>query len=99
MLSAVAALGAAHSQSRDAALSQAGTVTAQSMRQRQQLLPLGGRALTSPVPYPHSNDSFPKRLRALAAMLAAGLPIRCVALRAPGAYDTTRTSPTRWRRG
>jgi uncharacterized protein (DUF1501 family) len=93
MLATVAALGDAHRRSRDPALSQAGSVTAQSMQLRRQLLPFGGRTLTSPVQYPASNDSFPKRLRALAAMLAAGLPIRCVALRAPGAYDTHSNQP------
>src|SRR5204862_4818033 len=30
----------------------------------------------------------PKRLAALAAMLGAGLPLHCVALPAPGSYDT-----------
>jgi uncharacterized protein (DUF1501 family) len=93
MLATVAALGDAHRRSGDPALSQAGAVTAQSMQLRRQLLPFGGRTLTSPVQYPASNDSFPKRLRALAAMLAAGLPIRCVALRAPGAYDTHSNQP------
>jgi uncharacterized protein (DUF1501 family) len=40
-----------------------------------------------PVAYPE-DDEFPERLAALAAMLAAGLPLRCVALTAPGGYDT-----------
>jgi uncharacterized protein (DUF1501 family) len=35
-----------------------------------------------------SSDSFPRRLAGLAAMLGAGLPLRCVALSAPGHYDT-----------
>ena len=39
--------------------------------------------------YPVSEESdFPERLAALAAMLAAGLPLRCVAITAPGDYDT-----------
>jgi uncharacterized protein (DUF1501 family) len=38
--------------------------------------------------YPKSNDSFPKRLQGLAAMVGAGLPLRCVALEATGQYDT-----------
>ena len=33
-------------------------------------------------------DAFPKRLAGFAAMLAAGLPIRAAAVRAPGAWDT-----------
>jgi uncharacterized protein (DUF1501 family) len=39
-----------------------------------------------PVPYP--DDEFAERLAALAQMLSAGLPIRCVALIAPGGFDT-----------
>ena len=43
----------------------------------------------SPVAYPASEESdFPERLAALAAMLGAGLPLRCVAITAPGDYDT-----------
>jgi uncharacterized protein (DUF1501 family) len=41
---------------------------------------------TSPVVYP--DNDFANRLAALAAMLAAGVPIRCVAIDAPGGYDT-----------
>jgi uncharacterized protein (DUF1501 family) len=43
--------------------------------------------IKSPVAYPPKDD-FPRRLAGLAAMLAAGLPVRCVALSAPGGYDT-----------
>ena len=39
------------------------------------------------VTYP-SGDAFPERLEALAAMLHAGLPIRCVSLNGVGGYDT-----------
>ncbi|HLY93805.1 MAG TPA: DUF1501 domain-containing protein [Gaiellaceae bacterium] len=38
--------------------------------------------------YPKSQDAFPKRLAGLAAMIAGGLPLRAVALTAPGHYDT-----------
>ncbi|MGZ8695168.1 MAG: DUF1501 domain-containing protein [Gaiellaceae bacterium] len=93
MLATVAAIGNAHERSRDPALRQAAKVTGQSMRLRQQLQPFAKEKTASPVTYPTSNDSFPKRLRALAAMLAAGLPIRVVALRAPGAYDTHSDQP------
>jgi uncharacterized protein (DUF1501 family) len=59
---------------------------------RRQLLPFQAvddkPGFTSPVAYPKSDDSFPKRLAGLAAMLAAGLPMRAVALTAPGHYDT-----------
>jgi uncharacterized protein (DUF1501 family) len=47
----------------------------------------GFDGFTSPVPYP-TGDPFPERLAALAAMLAAGLPLHCVSVRAPGGYDT-----------
>ena len=42
----------------------------------------------TPVAYPTGNDPFPGRLRGLAAMIAGGLPLRCVSLSAPGMYDT-----------
>jgi uncharacterized protein (DUF1501 family) len=41
-----------------------------------------------PVPYPTAGGDFPKRMAALARMLSGGLPIRCVAVNAPGQYDT-----------
>src|SRR5205085_5923993 len=67
-------------------------VTAQVDRLRNQLLPFQGvdgkPGFTSPVTYPASHDAFPRRLAGLAAMLAAGLPLRVVALTAPGHYDT-----------
>jgi uncharacterized protein (DUF1501 family) len=87
MLAAMGAIGIAHRGSRDPALRQAGEVAAQAHRLRHQLIPFRG-AVSSPVAYPQSNDSFPQRLAALAAMLAGGLPLGCVALRAPGMYDT-----------
>ena len=46
------------------------------------------KSFTSPVSYPEVDDAFPRRLAGLAAMLAAGLPLRVVALTAPGGYDT-----------
>ena len=46
------------------------------------------KTITSPVAYPAGDDRFPRRLAGLAAMLAAGLPLRIVALSAPGGYDT-----------
>jgi uncharacterized protein (DUF1501 family) len=61
-------------------------------RLRNQLLPFqsveGAPGYTSPIAYPKSDDAFPRRLAGLAAMLAAGLPLRVVALTAPGHYDT-----------
>ena len=49
---------------------------------------LGKPGYTSPVTYPKSSDAFPRRLAGLAALLAGGLPLRVVALTAPGHYDT-----------
>jgi uncharacterized protein (DUF1501 family) len=87
MLAAMGAIGIAHRGSRDPALRRAGEIATQVSHLRKQLLPFRG-AVASPVPYPRGNDAFPQRLAGLAAMLSAGLPLRCVALRAPGMYDT-----------
>jgi uncharacterized protein (DUF1501 family) len=48
----------------------------------------GQPGYSPPVTYPTTGDAFPQRLAALAAMLAAGVPITCSALTAPGSYDT-----------
>jgi uncharacterized protein (DUF1501 family) len=48
----------------------------------------GGPGFTSPVTYPKGGGQFPERLAALAAMLAAGLPITCASLSGVGGYDT-----------
>ena len=53
-------------------------------RVREQLAPFS--SYTSPVTYPAGQ--FGQRLAGLAAMLGAGLPLRCVALDATGRYDT-----------
>jgi len=42
----------------------------------------------TPVPYPTAGGDFPQQLAGLAAMLASGLPIRCVAINGVGSYDT-----------
>jgi uncharacterized protein (DUF1501 family) len=42
----------------------------------------------SSVPYPKAGGEFAERLEALAAMLAAGMPITCASLNAVGSYDT-----------
>jgi uncharacterized protein (DUF1501 family) len=82
------AIGQAHLGSRDAGLREVATATAMSAKLRRQLLPFAGDdELSSPVSYP-TGDDFPERLQYLAAMIALGLPLRCVALRAPGGYDT-----------
>ena len=86
MLDAVGKLGTARGH--DPALAGARAVTYQSNRLREQLAPFntdGG--FNSPVPYPTSESGFPDQLAGLAAMLAAGLPLHCVALSAYGMYD------------
>ena len=85
MLNSIGTFGAAG----DPALLQASGVQSQVAQLRNQLLPFQGtNGITSPVAYPKSTDSFPQRLAGLAAMLGAGLPMRVVALTAPGHYDT-----------
>ncbi len=89
MLEALGSLGLAHENDKDYALRQAGEAISESHRLRQQVQQFGGGSINSPVKYPASqNDPFPRRLAALAAMLGAGLPLRCVSLEAPGRYDT-----------
>ena len=85
MLEAIGMLGNAGGH--DAASRTAAKVSAQSATLRLQLQPFSGQKLTSPVPYPEG-DSFTTGLQGLAAMIAAGLPLRCVALEATGEYDT-----------
>jgi uncharacterized protein (DUF1501 family) len=89
MLEAMPAIAGVHAGGRDAGLQQAGRIAVQSAKLRQQLMPFAGQNIASPVAYPTVDDSdFPKRLAALASMLSAGLPMRCVSLTAPGDYDT-----------
>jgi uncharacterized protein (DUF1501 family) len=93
MLETLAPLG---SHRRDRFLNQAAFATAQSDRLRRQLAPFAensGNGYGSPVPYPDGDDSFPRQLAGLAAMIAAGLPLRCVAITAPGEYDTHADQP------
>ena len=90
MLDALADLGNS-AQGSDPTLAEVGKVLLHVDGVRRQLEPFGngdGPAFTSPVAYPKSDDPFPERLAGLAAMLAAGLPLKCVALTAPGDYDT-----------
>lgn len=81
----------------DPGLAAAADAALQSHRLHGQLVPFrpkeGSKGIPSPVPYPVSDDAFPRRLAGLAAMLAAGLPVRVVALRAPGMYDTHDGQP------
>ena len=83
---------AAASSGSDPTLADARSVLGQMDGVRRQLLPFSGDEgagqAPSPVVYPNPEHEFPERLSSLAAMLAAGLPIRCVAMTAPGSYDT-----------
>ena len=63
-------------------------VATQVARLRGQLLPFDGGNWGSPVAYPTGRNAFPARLAGLAAIIAAGLPLRCVSITAPGMYDT-----------
>ena len=93
MLAALRPLGARRS---DPILNQAAKAAAQSDRLRRQLAPFAAaseKGFGSPVAYPDVDDGFPKQLAGLAAMLAANLPLRCIAITAPGAYDTHSEQP------
>jgi uncharacterized protein (DUF1501 family) len=95
MLDAIGELGSAHARGADPALAQAGGAAMQSAQVRSELSPFAqeGGAIVSPVPYPDSEDDFPRRLKDLAGLLAAGLPIRAVALAGAGEYDTHDNQP------
>jgi uncharacterized protein (DUF1501 family) len=87
MLDAIERIGAA--QSGDRARAGAGEVAVHAGRLRRQLASFGGGSPPGSVSYPDGgDDGFPRQLAALAAMLAANLPVRCAALTAPGDFDT-----------
>jgi uncharacterized protein (DUF1501 family) len=89
MLQAIGELGDAHAGTGDRALGQAAGAASQAGRLRTQLAPFGAKgAIVAPVAYPAVKDDFPDRLKALAGLLGAGLPIRAVAISAAGEYDT-----------
>jgi uncharacterized protein (DUF1501 family) len=77
--------------SRDPAVAQAARAAAFAGGVSRSLAPLGrdGKPTYAPMAaYPQTTDAFPKRLAGFAAMLSAGMPIRCASISAPGAYDT-----------
>ncbi len=90
-------LGAAQRRSRDPAIAQVAAAAAESGIVRRALTPFaapdGKAAYTSPVTYPAAaaQTDFPQRLAGLAAMIAAGLPLRCVALSPETQFDTHAT--------
>jgi uncharacterized protein (DUF1501 family) len=83
MLDAFGALG--DLPAADSGLAYARDAAAATGRLRQQLAPFQSD-ITSPVGYP--GGTFASRLRALAAMLDFGLPLRVVAIEADGSFDT-----------
>ncbi len=86
MLDAIGSFGAGGTT--DPGLGQARGAAAATGRLRTQMAPFqSGYSSPAGVTYPTGSD-FPQRLSALAAMLAAGLPLRCVAIQAAGGYDT-----------
>ena len=87
-------IGAAHAKSTDAGLQQAGQIALESHGLYQQLGQLR-YGFKSPVAYPTSADPFPHRLAGLAAMIAAGLPLRVVSITSPGHFDTHATQAGR----
>ena len=91
MVQAIGRLGALPTHG-DPGLKAASEAARQSARLYEQLTPFrpkdDRKSLVSPVAYPSGDEAFPRRLAGLAAMLAAGLPLRVVALSAPGGYDT-----------
>ncbi len=98
-LDSASALGQAQQHARDPAIAQVAQAAAEVGTVRRALAPLhdsgGNPAYTSPVPYPKSPDSdFPQRLAGLAAMLARGLPLRCVALTSDTQFDTHSAQTT-----
>jgi uncharacterized protein (DUF1501 family) len=91
VVGAFTALGRDHLRSADPAIAQAARAAAFAGTVSTALQPLGkdGKPVAPPpVAYPQSAEDFPQRLAGFAAMLSAGLPIRCATIDAPGAYDT-----------
>jgi uncharacterized protein (DUF1501 family) len=87
MLDTIGALG--RLPTTDGGLASARSVSTRIAKLRDQLAPLGNDGdptWTPQVTYPAGD--FSRRLSALAEMVGRGMPLRCVALNAPGSYDT-----------
>jgi uncharacterized protein (DUF1501 family) len=92
-LDAASRLGDAQRTAADAAIAQVASAASEVGTVRRALKPFansdGTAAYTSPVTYPTlSGSDFPQRLAGLAAMIDAGLPMRCVALTPETQFDT-----------
>jgi uncharacterized protein (DUF1501 family) len=87
MLQEAANIGAAHANSSDSGLATAGSIALESHHLYSELGSFK-YGFNSPVTYPATTDPFPHRLAGLAAMIAAGLPLRVVTITSPGHFDT-----------
>jgi uncharacterized protein (DUF1501 family) len=92
-LDSASALGEAQRGSADPAIAQVAGAASEVGIVRRALAPYrdanGNPTYTIPASYPTASTSdFPQRLAGLAAMLAGGLPISCVALTAETQFDT-----------
>jgi len=95
-LDSASQLGDTQRRSRDPAIAQVADAAAESGIVRRALTPFVGKdgkaSYTSPVAYPTAAQTdFPQRLAGLAAMIAHGLPLRCVALTPETQFDTHAT--------
>ena len=86
LFQALQGLGQAGAASPDPALKTAGRTTDQSIQLRDTLEGFGDVAV--PGVYPSADHWFCQSMSSLSAMIASGLPIRCVSVSAPGGYDT-----------
>jgi uncharacterized protein (DUF1501 family) len=80
----------AHHDGSDPGIATAATTIIQSAQLRFQLRSFAANQSRPPagVDYPATRDSFAQHLQTLAGLLGAGFPIRAVAMRASGSYDT-----------
>lgn len=86
LFDSVQEIGRSHAVGADLGLQAAGKIADRSMTLRSDLRDFG--EIEAGPGYPDTDNWFPQNLAALAEMLDQGLPIRCVALSAPGGYDT-----------
>ncbi len=92
-LDAAGSLGDTLRYARDPAIAQVAEAASEVQIVRRALAPFhnaeGKASYTSPVTYPTSGTSdLPQRFAGLAAMIAAGLPLQCVALTTDTEFDT-----------
>ena len=95
-LNSASAMGDAHRHAGDPAIAQVAGAASEVGTVRRALAPFrnadGKPTYAAPVTDPtDSKSDFPQRLAGLAAMIAAGLPLRCVALTPETQFDTHAT--------